>query len=75
MVANKIIDRANFGLSKYGVGMDRTDMSVLQFLKMAQEESMDFCVYLERLIVEEELRAQDQKQQSNIEQDDGETTE
>ena len=49
-VARKIQERAAVGLAKYGVTMERTDLSRLDWLIHAQEEAMDLAVYLERLI-------------------------
>lgn len=53
-VMAKIAARALKGKAKYGTTMEREDLSKLEWLKHAQEEAMDFCVYLERLIEEEE---------------------
>lgn len=52
-VARKIIERAEFGLAKYGVTVERTDLSTLDWLVHTQEELMDAVVYLERLIRDE----------------------
>lgn len=52
-VAAKIAARAEFGRLKYGVTMERTDLSRIDWLKHAQEEAMDLAVYLERLIKDE----------------------
>ena len=52
-VADKLQSRAAAGLAKYGVTMDRTDLSRLDWLIHAQEEAMDLAVYLERLIQDE----------------------
>jgi len=41
--------RSNIGIKKYGVTMDREDLSPLEWLQHAQEEAMDFCLYLEKL--------------------------
>jgi hypothetical protein len=41
--------RSERGIDKYGVTLDRTDLSTLEWIKHAQEEAMDFCLYLERL--------------------------
>lgn len=41
--------RSERGIDKYGVTLDRTDLSALEWLIHAQEEAMDFCLYLERL--------------------------
>ena len=53
-VIRKIIMRATVGKEKYGVTMERKDLSRKEWLKHAQEEAMDLAVYLERLIQEEE---------------------
>lgn len=55
-VARKIQERAEHGLQKYGVSVERTDLSTLDWLRHAQEESMDLSVYLERLIQIEEAK-------------------
>ena len=49
-VCEKIAERARVGKKKYGVTMDREDVSVLGWLKHAQEEAMDLSVYLEKII-------------------------
>ena len=38
-----------FGLNKYGTDLDRTDLSVLDWIQHAQEEHMDAILYLEKL--------------------------
>lgn len=48
-VIAKIKQRAAIGEQKYGTTMERTDLSEAQWLKHAQEEAMDLCVYLEKL--------------------------
>jgi len=55
-VCEKILERAEVGKSKYGTTMERTDLSRLEWLIHAQEEAMDLCVYLEKLIHEEESK-------------------
>jgi hypothetical protein len=45
----KFIDRALVGKKKYGTDLDRTDLSVLDWIKHAQEEHMDAILYLEKL--------------------------
>ncbi len=55
-VCKKILERAEVGKKKYGVTMERTDFSILDWLIYAQEEALDFCVYLQRLIEDEEKR-------------------
>ena len=49
-VRQKLADRAEFGMMKYGVSTERTDLSARQWLIHAQEEAMDLAVYLQRLI-------------------------
>lgn len=53
-VVEKIRERRELGLVKYGVGMERTDLSRLEWLRHAQAEAMDLAVYLEKLIQEEQ---------------------
>lgn len=55
-VASKLKTRALAGFNKYGVTMERTDLSRLNWLIHAQEEAMDLAVYLERLIQDERSR-------------------
>lgn len=50
----KIAKRSIAGVEKYGTTMERDDLSRKEWLTHAQEEAMDLCVYLERLIQEEE---------------------
>ena len=52
-VCLKIQQRAKFGLQKYGVTPERTDLTKLQWLIHAQEEAMDLANYLEVLIQKE----------------------
>jgi hypothetical protein len=49
-VIQKLRSRARRGAKKYGVTMDRTDLTELQWLKHAQAELLDGAVYLEKLI-------------------------
>lgn len=55
-ICNKILDRSKVGKEKYGVTMERDDLSLLEWLKHTQEELMDACVYIEKVITEKELR-------------------
>jgi len=52
-VRKKILQRSQFGLQKYGVGLDRGDLTTLDWLTLAQEEAMDLANYLEVLIQDE----------------------
>ena len=49
-VCERILERAKVGKSKYGVTMEREDLSRLEWLKHAQEELLDGAVYLQKLI-------------------------
>lgn len=41
--------RSEIGKKKYGTDLDRTDLSVLDWIRHAQEEHMDAILYLEKL--------------------------
>ena len=51
-VCDKIQQRADVGKRKYGVTMEREDLSTIEWLVHLQEELMDAAVYVERLINE-----------------------
>ena len=51
-VCDKIQQRADVGKEKYGVTMERDDLSTIEWLVHLQEELMDAAVYVERLIEE-----------------------
>ena len=42
-------ERSQVGINKYKTTLERTDLSTLEWLTHAQEEAMDFVLYLERL--------------------------
>ena len=42
-------ERSDIGIKKYKTTLERTDLSTLEWLQHAQEEAMDFVLYLERL--------------------------
>lgn len=52
-IVTSIIDqfksRAEMGKKKYGTDLDRTDLSVLDWIQHAKEEHMDAILYLEKL--------------------------
>ena len=48
-VCDKILERAKVGKNKYGVTMERTDLTIEEWLTHAQEEAMDLAVYLEKI--------------------------
>ena len=49
-VRQKLKERAEVGLAKYGTDTTRQDLTHLQWLQHAQEEAMDLTVYLQRII-------------------------
>ena len=48
-VVNKILERSNVGLKKYGTNLNREDLTQLDWINHAQEEAMDLCLYLEKI--------------------------
>lgn len=42
-------ERSQVGITKYNTTLERNDLSTLEWLNHAQEEAMDFVLYLERL--------------------------
>jgi hypothetical protein len=48
-VVQAFLQRAAVGKQKYGTTLDRTDLSVLEWIQHAQEEHMDAILYLEKL--------------------------
>ena len=50
-VANKILERAEFGVKKYGITMADENLSRREWLVHAQNEALDLAVYLEELIL------------------------
>jgi hypothetical protein len=42
-------ERSEVGIKKYNTTLERTDLTTLEWLQHAQEEAMDFVLYLERL--------------------------
>ena len=48
-VLSLFAERSQVGIIKYNTTLERTDLSTLEWLTHAQEEAMDFVLYLERL--------------------------
>lgn len=48
-VVNSLVKRAATGRAKYGTDLDRTDLSMTDWVVHAQEELMDGILYLERI--------------------------
>lgn len=50
-VRNDLLQRSQLGIAKYGVTLDRTDLSFRDWLQHAYEEALDLANYLKRTIV------------------------
>jgi hypothetical protein len=48
-IVQKFLQRSDLGKKKYGVTLDREDLSTLDWITHAQEEMMDGILYLEKL--------------------------
>ena len=48
-VVDKILLRSAVGQNKYNITMDRTDLSLSEWVNHAQEEAMDLVIYLEKI--------------------------
>jgi len=51
-VIEKLAQRADVGLTKYGVTTERTDIDLVGWLTHLQEELMDATVYIQRALHE-----------------------
>ena len=49
-VLDKYIQRSELGQNKYNTTLDRTDLTMLDWLNHAQQEAMDLSLYLEKII-------------------------
>jgi len=48
-VIEQFKQRSNVGINKYGVTLDREDLSTLEWLQHLQEELMDATLYVQKL--------------------------
>jgi hypothetical protein len=48
-VVSKFKSRSNVGIKKYGVTLDREDLTTIQWIEHAIEEQMDSILYLTRI--------------------------
>lgn len=48
-VIRKFLERSRIGKEKYGTDLDRTDLSLYEWIVHAQEEHMDAILYLEKI--------------------------
>tara|TARA_R110000824_G_scaffold366017_1_gene554608 strand:+ start:385 stop:624 length:240 start_codon:yes stop_codon:yes gene_type:complete len=63
----KIKERAEKGAKKYGVTMERDDLTYTEWLIHLQEELMDACVYIEKLLtLKDETQVSDDQWQGYV---------
>jgi succinate dehydrogenase flavin-adding protein (antitoxin of CptAB toxin-antitoxin module) len=48
-VINQFKQRSEVGIKKYNTTLDREDLTFLEWINHAQQEAMDFILYLEKL--------------------------
>ena len=48
-VIKKYRERSELGITKYGVTLDRKDLTIEDWITHAQEEAIDLLLYLERI--------------------------
>jgi len=48
-VISQFVARSQVGKVKYGVDLDRTDLSLLEWIEHAKQEHMDAILYLEKI--------------------------
>lgn len=51
-VRDDLLRRSQFGIAKYGTTLDRTDLTLRDWLQHAYEECLDQANYLKRSILE-----------------------
>ena len=51
-VIDKFQERSDVGIAKYGTTLQDNQLTTLEWLTHAQEEAMDFVLYLEKLKTE-----------------------
>lgn len=51
-VRSDLLNRSQIGIAKYGTTLDRTDLSLRDWLQHAYEETLDKANYLKRAILE-----------------------
>jgi hypothetical protein len=55
-VRKDLLDRSQLGIKKYGVTLDRKDLSLKDWLQHAYEECLDQANYLKKCILELEMQ-------------------
>ena len=59
-IINQFTERSIKGKAKYGVDLDRTDLTLLEWIEHAKQEHMDAILYLEK-IKQEITRSEEEK--------------
>lgn len=58
-VKEKFEERSQTGIKKYNTTLEREDLNLMDWLRHAQEEAMDFTLYLERIMAEVKTKGLD----------------
>jgi len=48
-IIDQFVERSKKGKAKYGVDLDRTDLTLLEWIEHAKQEHMDAILYLEKI--------------------------
>ena len=48
-VRQELLDRSNTGIKKYGVTLDREDLTLEEWVQHAREEALDLALYLTKI--------------------------
>ena len=48
-IINQFVERSKKGKAKYGVDLDRDDLTLLEWIEHAKQEHMDAILYLEKI--------------------------
>ncbi len=51
-IIDRFVERAQVGMKKYGTNLDRTDLSLEQWLEHSIEEQLDNILYMQRALKE-----------------------
>ena len=49
-IIDRFVERAQVGMQKYGTNLDRTDLSLEQWLEHSIEEQLDNILYMQRAL-------------------------
>jgi hypothetical protein len=60
-IIDQFTERSKMGKAKYGVDLDRTDLTLLEWIEHAKQEHMDAILYLEKIKQIVELNERQEK--------------